>query len=181
MGTGSSKDQIRARIKAAEESDLWDIVAELTSASEGNEPMRVCVYTRVGINDPAQPTTYELLRLQYEEMIRSRPGWIFAGMYVDEGVDDGSVRGRTDLNRMIVDCHAGMIDVILARRISRFVPNYSDCRRVIRELAELDPPVGVVFEAEGLFSLDSKCAKLLELMEKEEQQSIHKAKRGGRR
>lgn len=59
---------------------------------------------------------------------------------------------REEFNRMIEDCKAGKIDMILTKSVSRFARNYVDCGLVVRELLALRPPVGVYFESDDLFT-----------------------------
>ena len=63
---------------------------------------------------------------------------------------------RIDFLRMIEDCYAGKIDLIITKSVSRFARNTSDCLDVVRQLKLLSPPIGVLFESENLNTLESK-------------------------
>lgn len=125
---------------------------------------RVCAYCRVSTDDPAQTTSYELQKKHYEEQIAKTPGWTFAGIYADEGISATSLKKRNEFNRMIADCYAGKIDVIITKNVSRFARNVVDCLSVVRKLAQLHPPVGVKFETEGFFSLDNTSEMILTVL-----------------
>lgn len=125
---------------------------------------KVCAYCRVSTDDPAQTTSYELQKKHYEEQISKTPGWTFAGIYADEGISATSLKNRDEFNRMIEDCYAGKIDVILTKNVSRFARNVVDCLSVVRKLAQLNPPVGVKFETEGFFSLDNTSEMILTVL-----------------
>ena len=125
---------------------------------------RVCAYCRVSTDDPAQTTSYELQKKHYEEQIAKTPGWTFAGIYADEGISATSLKKRNEFNRMIADCYAGKIDVIITKNVSRFARNVVDCLSVVRKLAQLSPPVGVKFETEGFFSLDNTSEMILTVL-----------------
>lgn len=125
---------------------------------------RVCAYCRVSTDDPAQTTSYELQKKHYEEQIEKTPGWTFAGIYADEGISATSLKKRNEFNRMIADCYAGKIDVIITKNVSRFARNVVDCLSVVRKLAQLNPPVGVKFETEGFFSLDNTSEMILTVL-----------------
>ena len=125
---------------------------------------RVCAYCRVSTDDPAQTTSYELQKKHYEEQIAKTPGWNFAGIYADEGISATSLKKRNEFNRMIADCYAGKIDVIITKNVSRFARNVVDCLSVVRKLAQLHPPVGVKFETEGFFSLDNTSEMILTVL-----------------
>ena len=51
---------------------------------------------------------------------------------------------RDEFNRMIADCRAGKIDMIITKSISRFARNTLDCLNYVRELKELG--IGIIFE-----------------------------------
>ena len=55
---------------------------------------------------------------------------------------------------MIKDCKDGKIDLILTKSVSRFARNIVICIGMVRELADMRPPVGVLFESEAIFSLN---------------------------
>ena len=54
---------------------------------------------------------------------------------------------------MIEDCKQHKIDLIVTKSVSRFARNIYHCIGYIRMLAALTPPVGVLFETEGLYTL----------------------------
>lgn len=161
------REKIRERIKNTnlEERKLIVIPAEEVKPlhDEGVEK-RVCAYCRVSTDDPAQTTSYELQKQHYEEQINNTPGWVFSGIYADEGISATSLKNRDQFNRMIEDCYAGKIDVIVTKNVSRFARNVVDCLSVVRKLAQLNPPVGVKFETEGFFSLDNTSEMILTVL-----------------
>lgn len=54
---------------------------------------------------------------------------------------------------MVRECKAGKIDLIITKSVSRFARNIVDCISIVRELGALNPPVGVFFETEHIFTL----------------------------
>lgn len=63
---------------------------------------------------------------------------------------------------MIEDCKAGKIDMIITKSISRFARNTLDCLNFVRQLKDLG--IGVAFEKENIFTLDSKGEVLLSIL-----------------
>ena len=116
---------------------------------------RVCAYCRVSTDEDSQGSSYELQVQNYTQMIQSNPAWEFAGIYADEGISGTSVLHREHFLEMIEDCKAGKIDLIITKQVSRFARNVLDSLSYIRLLRMLDPPVGILFETEGLNTLDS--------------------------
>ena len=158
------REQIRNKIQNSRLDDKKRIVIpaeETRPFTDQTVGKRVCAYCRVSTDDPAQTTSYELQKKYYEEQINNTPGWTFAGIYADEGISATSLKNRDEFNRMIEDCRAGKIDVIITKNVSRFARNVVDCLSVVRKLAQLNPPVGVKFETEGFFSLDNTSEMIL--------------------
>lgn len=165
-----SRDEQRERIRQkiqnnADERQLIVIPADpAKTLTDETVVKRVCAYCRVSTDDPAQTTSYELQKKHYEQQINDTPGWTFAGIYADEGISATSLKNRDEFNRMIEDCYAGKIDVIMTKNVSRFARNVVDCLSVVRKLAQLNPPVGVKFETEGFFSLDNTSEMILTVL-----------------
>ena len=65
---------------------------------------------------------------------------------------------------MIEDAKAGKIQHILAKSIARFARNVVDCLSIIDELRNLDPPVGVHFDENNLYTLDSTGSLVLTIL-----------------
>ena len=92
----------------------------------------------------------------------SKPEWEFAGIYADDGISGTNTRKREDFNRMIDDCMAGRIEMVITKSISRFARNTLDCLKYIRMLR--DEGIPVYFEKENINTLDSKGEVLLTIM-----------------
>jgi hypothetical protein len=57
-----------------------------------------------------------------------------------------------------------MIDLIVTKSVSRFSRNVVDCIKTVRDLKSLKHPVGVLFEAEHLYSLEATSEMILGVM-----------------
>ena len=127
---------------------------------DNDVPQRVAVYARVSTDNIQQTSSYELQKKYYEEFVVHHPNWTLVKIYADEGISGTSLAHRDEFNRMISDCRAGKIDMIITKSVSRFARNVVDCVSMVRTLAELTHPVGVFFESECIFSLkdDSQMA-----------------------
>ena len=121
----------------------------------------VCAYCRVSTNIPHQKGSYESQLEYYENMIRSKAGWNFAGIYADYGKSGTKEKGRTDFMRMLEDCKAGEIDIICTKSISRFARNTVECIQVVRKLKEMH--IDVYFEKERMHTLSEKSELLLSI------------------
>jgi len=125
-------------------------------------PKRVCGYCRVSTNSEEQKTSYESQKIYYENLIRGRQNWIFAGIYADEGITGTSMRKRDDFNKMIKAALNGEIDIILVKSVARFARNVVDILTIIEQLTLKG--VAVIFENEHLNSLDDQKTTKMQLM-----------------
>lgn len=132
------------------------------SVVEKTEKLRVAAYCRVSTDLEEQEGSYKIQVEHYESYIKSNPGWQLAGIYADEGISGLSTKNRTSFNKMIKDCMAGKIDMILTKSISRFARNTVDCLQHIRQLKLLGIPV--VFESENINSCDAKGEVMLTIL-----------------
>ena len=159
------RQKIKDDMRKLSSQDLIYIPAKRSlPVTEETPKKRTAAYCRVSTDDPAQTTSYELQKEHYEEEINKNPEWIFAGIYADEGISATSCKHRENFNRLIADCVAGKIDVIVTKSVSRFARNVVDCLTVVRKLAALNPPVAVKFETEGINTLDSTSEMILAVM-----------------
>ena len=114
---------------------------------------RVAAYCRVSTDSDEQLTSYENQIKYYSEMIAKNPEWEFAGMYADEGISGTRADKRTQFTKMIKDCHAGKIDMIITKSVSRFARNTVDCLEYVRMLKSMG--IGIYFEEQKIDTLKS--------------------------
>lgn len=135
--------------------------------------VRVAAYARVSTDSEEQETSLIAQKDYYRKKILEHPGWLFVKIYIDHGISGLSINRREQFNRMIEDCLAGQIDLIMTKSISRFARNTVDTITIVRKLKEKG--VGVYFEKENIYTLDSKGEFILTLMSslaQEESRSI---------
>ena len=129
---------------------------------ENRPKLRVAAYCRVSTDSDEQATSYEAQIVHYTEQIQKNPEWELAGIYADDGISGTNTKKRDEFNRMIEDCNAGLIDMIITKSISRFARNTLDCLKYIRLLKEKNIPV--FFEKESINTMDAKGEVLLTIM-----------------
>lgn len=152
----NAKAKARRRMRVEIDPEHYEFIPEVKPRDfyDMSIHQRVAVYVRVSTDDVRQTTSYELQQKYYEDFVQNHPNWELVGIYPDEGISGTSLAHRDEFNRMIRDCKAGKIDLILTKSVSRFARNIMICIGVVRELADLKPPVGVLFESEAIFSLN---------------------------
>ena len=147
------KAKIRERYKGSSTGPTEIIPARKQQDFYDDDPKRVAVYVRVSTDNIQQTSSYELQKNYYEDMVSRHENWTLVGIYPDEGISGTSLNKRDEFNRMIEDCKAGKIDMIITKSVSRFARNIVDCVTIVRMLKSLRPPVGVFFETEHIFTL----------------------------
>lgn len=140
----STKDGIETTVEKAQPSFFED-------KNEKN----VGIYARVSTDNSQQTMSYEMQQKYYSELVGQRPNWKLIKIYADEGKTGTSTRHREGFNSMIRDCQEGKLDLVITKSVSRFSRNIVDTISHVRSLAALKNPVGVYFENEGIYTLNS--------------------------
>lgn len=133
-----------------------------TVTAEEKPKLRVAAYCRVSTDSEEQASSYEVQVEHYTQFIQKNPEWELAGIFADDGISGCNTKKRSEFIRMIEECMAGRIDMIITKSISRFARNTLDCLKYIRELKEKNIPV--FFEKENINTMDSKGEVLLTIM-----------------
>ena len=124
--------------------------------------LRVAAYCRVSTDSDEQETSYETQVSHYKEYIHNHPEWVLAGIFADDGISGTNTKKREEFNRMISECMAGNIDMVITKSISRFARNTLDCLKYIRKLKDKNIPV--FFEKESINTMDAKGEVLITIM-----------------
>ena len=119
---------------------------------------KVAAYCRVSTQQEVQHHSLEEQLEYYKKRINSNPGWEFVGIYADEASGRNN-RKMYNFQRMMDDCRAGKIDLILAKSISRLGRNTLQFLQACDELKQLN--VDVYFEVEKLYLHNPKAVRLL--------------------
>ncbi len=126
------------------------------------EKQRVAAYCRVSTLLEQQESSFEAQKSYYTEMILSNPNWKMAGIYADDGISGTDMRKRDEFNRLLRDCEAGKIDLVLTKSISRFARNTADLLNAIRKLQA--KKIAVYFEKEHINTLENTGEMLVTIL-----------------
>ena len=94
-----------------------------TASKKEVKKLRVAAYCRVSTDTDEQATSYDAQVEHYTEYIKKNSTWQFAGIYADDGISGTGTKKREEFLRMIDDCMAGKIDMVVTKSISRFARN----------------------------------------------------------
>jgi DNA invertase Pin-like site-specific DNA recombinase len=111
---------------------------------------RVAAYARVSVEKGRTLHSLSAQVSYFSAYIQKRAEWEYVGVYADSG-ETGTLKDRSEFQRLIADCEAGKIDVILTKSISRFARNTVDLLETVRRLREIW--VGVRFEEQNIDSM----------------------------
>lgn len=159
------------------------IPAKPINEIRGLEPTaktRVCSYCRVSTDNIDQISSLDAQVSFYTNLISNNPEWDFVGIYADEGISGTNTKNRAEFNKMIDDCMAGKIDMIITKSISRFARNTVDCLKYVRQLKEKN--IAIFFEKENINTLDGRgdfLITLLSSLAQEESSNLSKVTRMG--
>lgn len=130
--------------------------------------LRVAAYCRVSTNQEKQENSYEAQVAYYTEKIKKNDTWTLAGIYADDGKSATNIKKRDDFKAMLNDCMLGKIDLVITKSISRFARNTVDSLQYIRKLK--DKNIGVIFEKEGINTLESSGELLITILSSQAQE-----------
>ncbi len=133
---------------------VFDVVPKL-------KRKRVAAYARVSTGKDAMAHSLAAQVSYYSRLIQKNPEWEYCGVYADEALT-GTKDDRKNFQRLLTDCRAGVIDVVITKSISRFARNTVTLLETVRELKELG--VDVFFEEQRIYTLSSEGELLLTLL-----------------
>ena len=123
---------------------------------------RVAAYARISMESDRLNHSLSAQVSYFSERIQSNPEWIYVGVYADSGISGGDIRRRAEFQRLLDDCNAGKINIVLCKSISRFARNTVDLLETVRHLKSIG--VEVRFEKENISSFSTDGELLLSIL-----------------
>jgi len=114
---------------------------------------RTCAYCRVSTDHEEQAYSLELQKKYWSKIAEDHKNWNLLHVFADEGITATSTKNRAQFNQMIEDCLNGKYDLIVTKSVSRFARNIVDGIEIARKLKTQNPPIGIFFETDGIFTL----------------------------
>lgn len=122
---------------------------------------RVAAYARVSSGKDAMLHSLSAQVSYYSELIQKNPAWSYVGVYADEDYT-GTRDARPEFQRLLADCRAGAVDLVLTKSVSRFARNTLTTLNAIRELKLLG--IDCYFEEERIHSMSEDGELVLTLL-----------------
>lgn len=123
---------------------------------------RVAAYARVSVESARMQHSLSAQVSYYSAFIQQHAEWEYAGVYADYGISGTGTKDRDEFNRLLADCDAGKIDIVLTKSIQRFARNTVDLLNVVRHLRELG--IEVRFEKENINSMSGDGELMLSIL-----------------
>lgn len=123
--------------------------------------LNVAAYARVSSAKDAMRHSLSAQVSHYSNYIQSHPRWNYAGVYADEA-KTGTKDSRENFQRLLADCRAGKIDLVITKSISRFARNTVTLLETVRELKSLG--IDIYFEEQNIHTLSSEGELMLSIL-----------------
>ena len=123
--------------------------------------INTAAYARVSSGKDAMLHSLSAQVSYYSELIQKNPEWRFCGVYADEAMT-GTKDNRENFQKMLAECRAGNLNLIITKSISRFARNTVTLLETVRELKDLG--VDVYFEEQQIHSLSSDGELMLSIL-----------------
>lgn len=122
---------------------------------------RVAAYARVSCGRDAMLHSLSAQVSYYSALIQKTPGWEYVGVYADEALS-GTKDTRGEFQKLLADCRAGKIDLVITKSISRFARNTVTTLQTVREFRQAG--VDVYFEEQNIHTLGEEGEFVLTLL-----------------
>ncbi len=122
---------------------------------------KVAAYARVSSGKDAMLHSLSAQVSYYNNLIQRHPGWLFCGVYADEALT-GTRADRENFTRLLQDCRAGKVDMVITKSISRFARNTVTLLETVRELKLIG--VDVYFEEQNIHSISADGELMLSIL-----------------
>ena len=125
---------------------------------------RTCAYCRVSTDHEEQAYSLVLQKEHWSKVADDHGNWNLMHVFADEGITATSTKHRVQFNQMIEECLGGKYDLIVTKSVSRFARNVVDGIELARRLKNHNPPIGIFFESDNIFTLAEDSEMRLNIM-----------------
>lgn len=119
-----------------------------------NYPYKVGVYIRY-FNQTKYDNYLAYHKKQFADTIALCPKWKLVDFYVDEGASVPNMEAAPGWSRLLCDSMEGKVNLIITQKISNVSKKVYEVTVCARLLARQNPPIGIYFVSEDLFTLAS--------------------------
>ena len=109
--------------------------------------LKVAAYCRVSTDKEDQKSSIRIQKEHFMTVAEKHDDWQFVGIYADI-VSGTKKEKRPGLKRLLGDCSAGRVSLVLTKSVSRFARNTTDLLEMVRSLTATG--TGIFFERENI-------------------------------
>ncbi len=117
-------------------------------------PFKIGVYIRY-FNQTKYSDYLSYHKKNYTDTIALCPKWDLVDFYIDEGASPPNIESAPGLVRLLEDCFAGKVDLIITQKVSNISKKPQEMTILARLLATQKKPIGMYFVDEDIFTLAS--------------------------
>lgn len=117
-----------------------------------NTKYRIGVYIRF-FNQTKYENYLDFHKKQFTDAIDLCPNWTLVDFYVDEGSTAPYMESAPEWCRLLEDCMNGKIDLIVTQKVSNVSREPVEISICASMLATHNPPIGIYFISEDIFTL----------------------------
>ena len=115
---------------------------------------RIGVYIRF-FNQTKYQDYLEYHKKQFSDTVALCPNWTLVDFYIDHGSKAPNMEAAPEWSRMVQDCFAGRVDLIITQKVSNVTRKPIEITILAGLLAAQKHPVGIYFISEDIFTLAS--------------------------
>jgi hypothetical protein len=119
-----------------------------------DHPFKVGIYIRY-FNQTKYDNYLDYHIKQYEDTLALCPKWTLVGFYIDHGSVAPNMESAPEWARLLDDCMAGKIDLIITQKVSNVSRHPYEINLCARLLAAQEHPIGIYFISEDIFTIAS--------------------------
>lgn len=117
-------------------------------------PFKVAVYIRY-FNQTKYDDYLERNKEVFRATLAQYPMWEFVGFYIDNGSTAPNMESAVAWSELLSDCDVGKVNLIITQKISNVSRKIHEVSICARMLAARNPPVGIYFISEDMYTLAS--------------------------
>ncbi|MBQ3464059.1 MAG: recombinase family protein [Clostridia bacterium] len=119
-----------------------------------NKEFKVGVYIRY-FNQTKHENYLDYHIKQFRDTLSLCSKWQLIDFYVDEGASPPNMESAAEWSRLLCDAMDGKIDLIITQKVSNVSKKPEEITICSRLLAAQNPPIGIYFISEDIFTLAS--------------------------
>lgn len=119
-----------------------------------SHPYKVGVYIRY-FNQTKYENYLDYHKKMFEDTIALCPKWTLVDLYIDMGSGVPNMENAPEWCRLLQDCEDGRVDLIITQKVSNVSKKPYEVTLLSRLLAAHNPPIGIYFISEDIFTLAS--------------------------